>query len=302
MGNDFRAPPGLEAFLASSPSETTPVLLELARGQAARRGPAELVRQMGTDLYVAPGALDLRTVHRLDGMALEAAREFEAVLLSPVAPLGTCSSVALTGQHRVLTANRGTEVVSDPTNVLALLAARRLAADAEATVRTCTLHQVVRAQPLPPGKGFTRHFRLFAACEAGKARAEDGFEVEALVRQVGVFDRILDAWASAGGRVGGRRLVVRSVAGRSVLKARLLARLAGEFPHMDLAEGEPPPAYYDGLRVLYELDGPEGRRLQIGDLGIFDWMARLTANRRMRLVASGLGIQLLPLVLGPGYG
>ena len=57
---------------------------------------------------------------------LAAAEQFEAVELSPLAPLGVCSVVGLASQNKIVSALRGTEVVSDPTNVLALECARRL--------------------------------------------------------------------------------------------------------------------------------------------------------------------------------
>jgi hypothetical protein len=301
MPRSFRAPPELGSLFASSPSETTPILLELARVQAARRGPAELLRQFSHDRFVAPSALDQRTVHAIDGIALDAAPEFDAVQLSPIAPLGACSSVALTSQDRTLSANRSTEVVSDPTNVLALLSALRLGRDPTTSVRSCTLHQVLRAQPLPPVPGFSRHFRLFVATEAGPARAEDGFEVEAIALQLSVFDRIFDAWAARGGRVSGKRISLRCTPARAVLARRALDRLATALPHVQREQGNEPPApYYDGIRATFSIDGPSGEPLQIGDLGVFDWMSKLTSNRRMRYVASGLGIQLLPLLLAPG--
>ena len=73
------------------------------------------------------------------------------------------------------------EVVSDPTNPLALEAAGRLRRDPGTTVRLATLHQTLRMQPVPAGAGFTRHFRLFALADAGRARGDDAFETEAVV-------------------------------------------------------------------------------------------------------------------------
>lgn len=125
-------------LLRSTPSETTPLLLALARGQAAKRSARDLVRQYASDRFVQPSVLDLRLAHKLDALALEAAHDFDALLLSPLAPLGTCSVVAPTSQDRTMTTTRGSEVVSDPTNVLALECARRLKANPHAHVRLCT--------------------------------------------------------------------------------------------------------------------------------------------------------------------
>src|SRR5689334_19537350 len=189
---------GIEDLLRLAPSASTPLLLELARRQAGRRTPADLVAQIGRDAFVQPSALDQRTLHRLDGLALDVARDFEAIALSPVAPLGACSVIAPTAQDRTLATTRGSEVVSDPTNVLALLAAQRLAKTPHGDVRLCTVHQVLRAQPLPPQPGFSRHFRLFTMVEAGRARADDGFEVDAIARHVATYDALFDVAATLG--------------------------------------------------------------------------------------------------------
>ena len=58
-------------LLQASPSEATPVLLELAAKQAARRRPADVLAQFTKDPYVAFAALDQRTLHRLDGLVAD---------------------------------------------------------------------------------------------------------------------------------------------------------------------------------------------------------------------------------------
>jgi hypothetical protein len=289
--------PELAALYEAAPSETTPLLLELARRQAARRRPADLIAQLDRDLFVQPSALDLRLVHQLDGLALAAAQEYEAVLLSPVAPLGCCSVVAPTSQDRTLSTSRASEVVSDPTNLLALLSAQRLRRSPGQPVQLCTVHQTLRAQPLPPGPGYSRHFRLFALTEAGPARGEDGFEVDAIARALAVFDRLFDAAASAlGCEFPQRRASVRATGPRQTLAGRLVARLQATLPHVRLERAPLDQAYYDGLRVLFGADNRTGLHIPIGDVGLFDWMGRLTANRRQRLVAAGFGLQLVPLL------
>lgn len=288
--------PELEPLLSASPSEATPIWLELARRQAARRRPADLRSQRERDGFVQPSVLDQRLAHRLDGIALDAASEMEAVLLSPVAPLGVCSVLAPTSQDRTLSSVRATEVVSDPTNVLALECARRLEHAPREDVRLCTLHQVVRAQPLPPGAGFSRHFRLFAMGEAGRGRAEDGFEVDAVVRHLRIFDRIFEGAAALGCAFPGRRAVVRARRDREAMAERIVARLQRELPHVEIQREPLEQAYYDGLRVVFGARTHGGDFCPIGDLGLFDWVARLTSDARQRYVASGLGIQLVPLL------
>jgi hypothetical protein len=283
-------------LLASSPSEATPFLLELARAQAARRRPADLAAQWARDSFVASSPLDQRTVHALDGIALEAASAFEAVQLSPVAPLGVCSAIAPTSQDRTLSASRGTEVVSDPTNVLALECARRLRVDPSAHPRLCTVHQTLRAQALPPVPGFTQHFRLFAFVQAGRGRAEDGFEVAAVVEHLRVMDALFDAATALGYRVAGR--AVRVLTAERPLRARVATAIRGALPHVELTEGDLESPYYQGLRVLFDVRSPDGELRPLGDTGRFDWVARLASNEKLRFIASGVGIQLFPLLFG----
>lgn len=278
------------------PSLTTPTLLTMARNQAARRRPADLRAQWERDAYVAPSMLDGRTVHALDGLALDAAEGFEALVLSPVAPLGSCSVVAPTSQDRTLSANRGTEVVSDPTNALALECARRLRASTSPQ-RLCTVHQVLRCQSLPPGKGISRHFRMFAMVEAGPARAEDGFEVEAFAAHVAMLGRLCDRAAVLGYHVRDVELVMLADPRQPVLADRIATRLQAELPVRRETLESP---YYHGVRVLFTVRTSDGERIPLGDIGRFDWVARLTANRRMRMVATGFGLQLLPLRFGGG--
>ncbi|HMI65132.1 MAG TPA: hypothetical protein VK517_03810, partial [Cyclobacteriaceae bacterium] len=71
--------------------------------------------------------------------------------------------IALVDQNKVVSALRGTEVVADATNLLALESSKRRKSsrfDNEA-IHLCTLHRHVRAQAIPRGKGFTPHFKVF---------------------------------------------------------------------------------------------------------------------------------------------
>ena len=96
-------------------SELQSLLLEVMRERARARTPAEVLAQYRRDRFVQPAAVDLRTQLAVDGELLAAAGEFQAIELSPLAPLATCSSMALTDQHRTVAAVRGTEVVSETT-------------------------------------------------------------------------------------------------------------------------------------------------------------------------------------------
>lgn len=292
----------LHTLESRKPSELVPIFLELSRRQSARRRPADLVADLGRDPFVSASTVDLRTSVLLDRLALEAAHEFQAVLLSPLAPLGTCSLVSPTTQDRSVTTARNNEVVSDPTNVLAIECARRLSAPKSKGarhVRLTTLHQVVRPQRYPANKGWSQHFRLFALAEAGFASPDHAFEVDAMAGHASVFLRLLDLTEQSNLRVQvpSRRFTLHVADRRSAIGDRLETRLRAAHPWVPIDRRSGFASnYYDGVRLLIEAESPNGGVVQLGDVGLFDWMEKLTSNRRTRFVAAGLGIQLLALL------
>jgi hypothetical protein len=223
------------------------------------------------------------------------AAQFEALALSPLAPLGTCSVVAPTTQDRSVTTTRSTEVVSDPTNVLALECARRILAGAH-HVRLCTIHQTVRPQRFAGKKGFSQHFRLFALAQAGASRAKHAFEVDAVLEHASALLGVFDACEPLGCRFPGRRATLHMAAPAQALGDRVHARLRSRFPDLPVEVKTLTSNYYGGLRLLIGAESVTRDYVELADVGVFDWMAKLTSNRRMRFVAAGLGIQLLPLL------
>lgn len=284
----------LTEFLNKSPSETRGTLLDLARRQAAARDSGDLLAQWARDGSVSLSEIDLRMSVALDGLALDAALDYESLLLSPVAPLGSSSVVAPTSQDRALSTTRGTEVVSDPTNVLAIECARRLLVDPSTDVRLCTSHQTLRMQTVGSAPGRTQHFRLFALAEAGRGRPDDGFEVEAVVRQLTTFNRFFDACAPRGFTFPNRRAIVRTAPTRTTLGDRISDALRTRLDHVEIVREPLDSDYYGGLRVGFGATDRSGDFQELADLGAFDWVAHLTTNARQRFVASGLGIQLVP--------
>ena len=281
----------------TSPSSRRGELLAAARSEADRRRPADLLAQWAADPTVRPSAIDLRTSVAYDMLALDAAEGYEALLLSPVAPLGVSSVLAPGSQDRILSTIRGTEVVSDATNVLALECATRLRRDPAEHVRLCTVHQLLRMQPIGDEVGHTKHFRLLMLADAGAGQPEDGFEVGAVIAQLRVYRRLLDSAAHAHGLVWERPVAV--VRSNDVLRAigpRIRSALEDAFPEVAIREELLKSDYYRGLRVGYGVHDRAGDFHEIVDLGVFDWVAQLTSNRRYRFVASAIGLQLMPLL------
>jgi hypothetical protein len=288
-------PAAFERLASGLPGTTLwSVLMEVARERARARTPAQVLAQYRRDRFVRPSPIDLRVAAQVDAQLLAAAGAFEALELSPVAPLGTCTAVAPTDQHRILSALRGTEVVSDPTNVLALECADRLARAPDATVRLTTIQRVIRAQQVPDVPGFAQHFRIFVLVTAGREQRDHATVVGAMAEQIRVMLRALDALERHGYAFGARRVDVKATPERAALGDRLAEALGADLPAARSVLEH--PYYSGGARAMIWVTAPDGREVPLCDTGAFDWIATLTANQRHVYAASGMGAQLVPFL------
>jgi hypothetical protein len=269
------------------------LLMEVADARAAGRRPADLVEQWDRDRFVQPAIVDQRSLVEVDRHLLDAAAAFESIELSPVAPLGVCAIMGHASQNKVLSALRGTEVVSDPTNVMALECARRLRRHPATIVRLATSHRCVRAQPIPKQRGFTANFRLFCLASAGVERENHAVVVEALAEQITTMIHALDHLEQHGFAFPNRRLTVLTRDDTAALGDRIVARLADTVIARATLDH---PYYNKGVRFQIAVRSSEGLEIPLIDGGAFDWVARLMSNRRAVYVASGFGSQLVPLM------
>jgi hypothetical protein len=265
--------PGLAAALGSlPPTDLQSLLLHAFREQAARRDPKALLQQYERDASVRAEP----SVHALEARAFAAAAGFEPVALAPVSPLGLNQLLGRVDQNNVASTIRMTEVLADPTAALALEAAVRRRAQPGETVRLCAACRVLRLQPLPPGRGFTQHFALFALVTAGRAQPAHGFEIEALREHIAVYRALLGA--------------IEHEVRLTDAPERVLAALADvvEDPERTRARG-----YYDGVLLDITAIDREGEPVGLADGGRTDWTQRLLSNRKERLFTSGIGLGLL---------
>jgi hypothetical protein len=269
-------------------SELWSLLMEVMEKRAAERTPGDLVRQWERDPFVRPSYIDQRTMIDIDRHLLAATGAFEALDLSPLAPLGACSAIGLASQHKIVSAIRGTEVVSDPTNVFALECARRLRADPAVVVRLATCHRCVRAQQVPKQPGFAQHFRIFCLASAGRETQNHGFLVSALTEHIVTFMGALDRLEQHGYAFNERRVRILSTEARAAVADRVAE--AVRMPvHRQVLEHP----YYDGLRFQIDVRTREGMAIPLIDGGTFDWVGKLASNSRLVFVASGMGSQVV---------
>jgi hypothetical protein len=277
-------------------SQLWSLLLEVAEARAAGRRPADLAEQWHRDRFVQPALVDQRSLVEVDRHLLAAASPFESIELSPVAPLGVCSIMGHASQNKVLSALRGTEVVSDPTNVMALECARRLRREPATVVRLATSHRCVRAQEIPKRPGLTANFRIFCLASAGLERQNHGFVVEAVAEHMTIMLRALDRLEEHGFAFPDRRITMLATEASAALGDRIVGMLGRPAARALLEH----PYYNKGLRFQIAARSSDGTEIPLIDGGAFDWVAKLTSNRKAVYIASGLGSQLVSMMFRIG--
>ena len=277
-----------------SPADLQAALLDVSRSRAAAVTPARLLQRWRQDRYVQPVVADPRPVWQLESRLWSLLPdEFAGVDLSPVAPLGTCAAVGPVSQDRVISTTRGSEVVSDPTNVLALEAASRRQRSGAATVSLACCHRVLRGQPFD-APGLFQHFRLFALVTSARDQGSGRTEAAMLTSHLRFWARALsDALPT-------RRSALRyTVFGFPPLHERIrdtvlpaldpLPRgiIIDEDPDRERARG-----YYQRGAIRIDADA-DGDFREIGDGGFTDWTARLLNDAKERCLISCVSTERL---------
>ena len=273
------------------------LLLEVARRDAAKRQPAEVLADYEANRFVRPAVVSPARLLEWQGIIHQnLPADIEAFELSPLTPLGTCSSVAGVTQDWAVSTIRNAEVVSDPTNVLALEAAlrrrelKKKQPKSTETVHLATHHRVVRPQFFDGGPRFFSHSNLLALVSAGRDVGDLRFETAALKLHLELYVKALRA---ALGQDLAIRIAVTEIGELSrntLLEERLLAplRSLGVEAAFDPAR-ESGRGYYQELCFKLFVDLPSGEVVELGDGGPVDWTRKLLSDRKERLVISGLG-------------
>jgi hypothetical protein len=309
-----------------SPSDLTPLLLELARARAAVRKPSDVLAQYARDRTVQAGRTSARALARLVVAAFDAVPDYEAVEIAPVEPMGANSVLAGIDQNLVLATVRATEVVADPTVALALRGAWRRR-EAIGVVRMCAAHRVLRQQPFEPPAA--QHFLIFALVTGARSRSDHRTEVDAVGEHVRAHLAIVAAARDLGGPVDqpvvrisdtavhlaatrdGVAIPADAASPADAVPAVFARRLGRRLRRLEAATEALTPivaafggrllvdltrtdgfGYYDGLQVRIDAAW-NGELREVADGGSVDWAARLLSDRREQLFTSGIGLERL---------
>ncbi|HWW60099.1 MAG TPA: hypothetical protein VN181_01915 [Thermoanaerobaculia bacterium] len=285
-----------DALVEMPGSALASLLLEVYAKRADALTPADVLRRFNDDAFVTPSPVDQREMLRLDAHLLaHIPSQFEAVELSPLAPFGTCSAMAPVDAKKVLATIRNTEVLSDPTNVMAMICARRR--DREDEIRLCNTQRLVRTTRVRD-TGHSQHFRILTMCTAGRDRGNQLFEENAVVEHLDVLLTLMTTLPSDY-VVDELAITLACAAGQPC--DRIRARLAERWPSVEIRADEErlgKSAYYKGIAFKLWVGRAGGPTLPLGDGGLVDWTARLRADRKERLMISAIGTEVLAKLFG----
>lgn len=279
-------------------SDLTALLLEVMRRRALAQRPRDLL-QAHERRFCRVSDLDPRLFNRIDALLLRAASEgqFDVLELSPVAPLGSCSAVAPCDPKKIVAATRQLEVVSDPSNVLALEAALRRQRGAP-RVDLAASHRALRAQTVPADHpDFRAHFRLFVLVSVFPTRGSGRAETEALLHHLAVYRRLTELGAS---------LLRLSVSCKGQPWVSVAARCRTALEELGYASDDDDDRigsnnYYQGLSFKGLVRTPAGRELPLIDGGFTDWGAQLMSRSTERTLVSAIGTEPLARDLGRDF-
>lgn len=289
----------LDKLLSLPKPDLNSLLLELYQMQAEKLAPTDIVKAYNLNRFSLPSDADPVEYHTLEADLLSTSQimGIDAILLSPSAPFGSCSAFGCVDQKNVVSAVRGTETISDPSNMLAIIIADKIKSQQvsnSAPLHYCTTARVVRSQVFS-GEGFFAHFGIFSIVSSGKARSSYACEIELLAKQLTYYKTLfLEKYEAKLSVILRKRSGYTDADGFFDRMAELIKceltdiPISFDFDHTD-------NNYYKGINFKLYVER-HGETFEIGDGGFVDWIEKMTGNKKERCLISGIGLDRLLLL------
>jgi hypothetical protein len=291
----------LEDLARLSGTELNSLLLEVFNQQAGTITAPDLLKQYQLNRFVKPSDLPVLELRRLELDILEiiATQSFQLLELSPVAALGSCSAVAPADQKKIISALRGTEVLADATNSIALHISHlkknkiRELQQPNDKLRFGTIQRHVRTQAIQ-GKGLTPHFKIGGLVTSGMDTGNYVFEKEAMVEHMAIMKKLYQDYYKVDHL--SYRFVCRSgYNDPKELASQLKTYAIRHHPEYEIeidSNSGKEIGYYKGIQFKVII-GVKGRTFEIADGGFVDWTQQLLQNRKERLLICGFGFEFM---------
>ncbi|MBP1994343.1 hypothetical protein [Paenibacillus eucommiae] len=273
------------------------LLLKIFNERLKTSTPSDLLKRYRDNRFVHPAEVDAIQLKQLEMDVLNIAihHGVTPIQLSPVAPLGCTSVIGPVDQNKVISALRGTEVVSDATNLIALHIADLIKTNnlREDLFRFSTTHRHVRAQFFGNVPGMLPHFDLFCMVTSGVDQGSYGFEKQSLWEHIQVYQSIFKTLFESDIEV------IFSERGGYKDSAGLISRVIShghelQLKNVKISTGTPNKEnqYYKGLQFTIKTVIGD-KEYYIGDGGFVDWTQKMLENKKERLVISAIGLDRL---------
>ena len=293
LGNDEL----IENLLKLPKSDLNSLLLKIFQIQSINISPADLVKTFQLNRFSVPSKLDPLAYHsfEVDLLSLAKKNDINPILLSPSAPFASCSSFGYVDQNNIVSALRGTEILSDPTNMLSIIIAKQLKkneVDNKIPLHYCTTARVLRSQTLPPIEGFYSHFGLFSIVSSGKDTGSYTCEKILLKKHLIYYKMLLmDKENKELSIVLGKRSGYTDNDG---FFSEITELIKKELPDVPLSFDfeQEKNNYYKGINFkMYIKKGND--KIEIGDGGFVDWIQKMLNSKKERCLISGISIDRL---------
>lgn len=276
-----------------SGSELNSLLIEVFARRTSQIPASELLQLYKLNPFVKPAETDVLRLRQteLEFLTLLAQNGFGPLDLSPVSQLGTCSVLATVNQKKIISATRGTEVLADATNAMAMHIAhlRKTQADLKSVLKFCTTHRHIRT-PKVQIKGFTPHFKIVCMVTSGRDNGNFEFEKKAVEDHFRSLRAILKQVLNI--EIKYFKLVSRPGYAHSDRLISEIAEHVSDIVPVTVDHDEAVNNYYTGIqfKAVIEISGKE---IEIADGGFVNWTQKLLQNKKERFFISGLGLEYL---------
>jgi hypothetical protein len=282
------------------------LMLEVLERKSDKMGIKEIFSSLEKNPFVAPSETEQSDFVHFDFLAYNLLpAEYKSMELSPLEPFGTNKILAAISQKRILSTTRNSEIVSDPTTVLALHCARERInkirenpKDAE-LVSMATSQRIVRQNKLK--KDVQRqHFRTFTVMDAGRDIGFETFEKENLKKQLTFFLNVLKKMNEDGKYSINEITVVISNVGEKeellgIIRDSVVTDLSKVFPGVTFTfDLNKQSNYYKSLCYTIQAKNKnQTEPLTIVGGGMTDWTQKLVGSKKERLLFGSAGSEVL---------
>ncbi len=285
-----------------SGTELNTLLLEVFSHKTQALTAPQLLNLYQQNRFVKPGDLPVTALREMEIDLLNIFQQyaFQPLDLSPVTVLGSCSVVATASQNKILSATRGTEVLADATNAIALHICDLKQRGVWATdtpgerLNFSNIHRHLRTQQIN-APGFTPHFKIACLVTAGSDIGSFTFEKESLCEHITIMKHVfLNYFTVEAIRF---RFLCRD---SEYLNSKELARQVKNYvikilpeTEIDIIEvPEKENEYYNGIQYKIDIN-VNGKTFEIGDGGFVDWTQKILQNKKEKMLSTGIGFDFM---------